>query len=103
MGASAAMDGGRGGVGAGPVSASLRALRALPPAAAWRASAGALRRVWLRHTHTAATQAAGAAPTLAAWAALAGCGVSTLTAARRGDAAAARLAVASVGRPRRIA
>lgn len=79
----------------------LAPLRALAPAAAWLASRGPLRAPWLTHAHTVARRAADAPPTLAAWAAVAGCSRSALCAARATDAALAALEVAAVGPPRR--
>ena len=79
----------------------LAPLRALAPAAAWLASRGPLRAPWLTHAHAVARRAADAPPTLAAWAAVAGCSRSALCAARAADAALAALEVAAVGPPRR--
>lgn len=79
----------------------LAPLRALPPRAAWAASAGDLRAPWLRATHADATAAAGAPPTLAAWARTAGCGRSTLGHWRRELPAIGALEVAPVGPPTR--
>ena len=76
-------------------------LRALAPAAAWLATRGPLRAPWLTHTHAVARRTADAPPTLAAWAAVAGCSRSALCAARAADAALAALEVAAVGPPRR--
>ena len=78
--------------------AYLRALAAVDPAAAWRASLGPLRDPWLRHAHAVAC-ADHDPPTLAAWAAAAGCGVSTLRAARTADVDLRQLRVAPVGHP----
>ena len=78
----------------------LAPLRALPPAAAWLASRGPLRAPWLRHAHAVARRAWRAPPTLAVWAAVAGCSRSALCAARAADAALAALEVAAVGPPR---
>lgn len=84
-----------------PRADTLAPLRALPSAAAWLASRGPLRAPWLTHTHAVARRAANAPPTLAAWAAVAGCSRSALCAARAADAALATLEVAAVGPPRR--
>ena len=70
------------------------------PHAAWLASRGALRATWLRHAHAVARRTVDP-PTLAAWAAVAGCSRSALCAARAADAALASLEVAAVGPPRR--
>jgi len=80
--------------------APLRALARTDPHAAWRASRGTLRAPWLRAAHAVATAAA-SPPTLAAWAAVAGCSRSALAAARAADAELRALEVAPVGPPRR--
>lgn len=80
--------------------APLRALARTDPPAAWRASRGTLRAPWLRAAHAVATAAA-SPPTLAAWAAVAGCSRSALAAARAADAELRALEVAPVGPPRR--
>ena len=80
--------------------APLRALARTDPPAAWRASRGTLRAPWLRAAHAVATAAA-SPPTLAAWAAVAGCSRSALAAARAADVDLRALEVAPVGPPRR--
>ena len=80
--------------------APLRDLASTDPRAAWRASRGPLRAPWLRAAHAVATAVA-SPPTLAAWAAVAGCSRAALAAARAGDAELRTLEVASVGPPRR--
>jgi len=79
---------------------TLIALSATDPHAAWLASRGPLRAPWLRHAHAVARRTVDP-PTLAAWAAVAGCSRSALCAARAADAALAALEVAAVGPPRR--
>jgi AraC-like DNA-binding protein len=81
--------------------APLRALARTDPHAAWRASRGTLRAPWLRAAHAVATAAA-SPPTLAAWAAVAGCSRSALAAARAADVELRALEVAPVGPPRRL-
>lgn len=78
--------------------APLIALSRVDPAAAWRASRGLLRAPWLRHTHALACATVDPPP-LAAWAALAGCGVSSLRAARTADHGLRQLRVAPSGQP----
>lgn len=82
-----------------PTTDPLAPLRALAPAAAWLASRGPLRATWLRHAHAVARRTVDP-PTLAAWAAVAGCSRSALCAARAADAALSALDVAAVGPPR---